>query len=249
MKYGSFLMVFLFCVQFAQAQKDKKTTQFGLHIRPVFPTRFIGEPELVLSQDGFNTTIKQSLGLSFGGIIRWEYTKFLGLESGINFTQRNFNLTMDVPDSNVSATNDLSFIAYDLPVNLLVFVQMTDNIFANASFGVAAAFKPTNVGVLTLPGGSHSFTHTGRLYSKATLEFNANFGVEWRTKKSGRFYLGGSGRLPFKPVFEMIAQYKYQGYKNTIRSGVDGSFLALDIKYFFPNISNKGTQFKEGPIR
>jgi hypothetical protein len=232
-----------------QSQKRRLGSYFGVQVRPVLPTRFIGESSLTLTQDGFSTTFDQSLGYSFGGIIRKEFTQLLGIESGINFTQRNYGIRMEIPDSNVFATNDMSFISYDIPINALVYIQLADRLFANASFGIATVFKPSNVGVLTLPGGSHSFTHTGRLYSKASLEFNANLGIEFRTKKSGYFYLGGSGRIPFKPVFELIAQYKYQGYKNTIREGVDGSFLAIDIKYFFPEIANRGEQFKEGPIK
>jgi hypothetical protein len=44
--------------------------------------------------------------------------------------------------------------------------------------------------------------------------------------------------VPFAPVFELIAQYKYEGYKNTVRGNIDGSFLSIDFKYFFPNINN-----------
>jgi hypothetical protein len=118
----------------------------------------------------------------------------------------------------------------------------------NASLGVALTYKPSNIGILTTPGGKHTFTHTGRVNSKFGFELNANVGFEYRTEKNGFFYIGGSGRVPFKPIFDMIAQYKYDGIKTTLFGEVDGSFLSIDIKYFFPNINNKGLQFKPGPI-
>jgi hypothetical protein len=217
-------------------------------VRPVFPTRFIGEPETILTNNEFSTTISQKMGYSFGGTVRAGLTKLIAFETGINFTQRHFDISMSVADSNVFATNELTFIEYDIPLNGLVYVQMAEKVYMNASLGLALRFKPTDVGVRTLPGGSFDFFHTGMVTSKTGFDLNVNVGFEYRTEKSGFFYIGGSGRVPFAPVFEMIALYKYQGYKNTVIGDIDGSFLAIDIKYFFPNISNKGNGFKDGPI-
>lgn len=245
-----FLLILTFnsISQTANRKKEKFPSYFGIQVRPVFPTRFIGESSASFSQDGFATTISQKVGYSFGGTVRAGLTKLIALETGINFTQRNFDIEMSVADSNVFATNDLSFIQYDIPLNALIYVQLSEKFFMNASLGVALNFKPTDVGVLTLPGGSFSFTHTGRVNSLATVDLNANFGFEYRTEKSGFFYIGGSARVPFSPLFTLVSQYKYQGYKTTIYGDVDGSFLSIDFKYFFPNISKKGPQFQRGPI-
>jgi hypothetical protein len=188
------------------------------------------------------------MGYSFGGTVRAGLTKLLAFETGINFTQRQYGISMSVADSNVFATNDLTFISYDVPLNGLVYVQLSEKFYMNASMGAALMFKPTSVGILTLPGGKYSFTHTGVVSSKGAIDFNANVGFEYRTEKSGFFYLGGSARIPFQPVFDMVAQYKYDGYKNTVYGSVDGTFLAIDFKYFFPNIQNRGIQFQDGPI-
>jgi hypothetical protein len=217
-------------------------------VRTLFPTQFIGQSTLTLSQNEFSTTIEQRLGYSFGGTIRAGLTKLLALETGINYTQREFNISMDVPDSSIYAENHLTFISYDIPINGLVYIQMGRQIFMNASLGLALTFKPTNVGILTKPGGSNLFYHTGFVNRKAGFDINANIGFEYRTKKSGFFYIGGSGRVPLAPLFQMIAQYKYQGYKNTVKGNVDGSYLSIDVKYFFPNIRNRGVQFTQGPI-
>lgn len=229
-------------------KKEKFPSYFGFQFRPVFPTRFIGEPETVMNNMEFSTTLSQKMGYSFGGTVRAGLTKLIAFETGINYTQRHFNVSMSVADSNVFATNDLTFITYDIPLNGLVYVQLSEQFFMNASLGVAVTYKPTDVGILTLPGGSYSFTHTGRVGSKATFDLNANFGFEFRTENSGFFYIGGSGRVPFSPLFTVIAQYKYQGYKNTVSAEVDGSYLALDFKYFFPNKQKRGTQWQRGPI-
>lgn len=234
--------------QTTKRKKERFPSYFGIQVRPVFPTRFIGESSASFLKDGFSTTISQKVGYSFGGTVRAGITKLIAFETGINFTQRNFNIDMSIADSNVFATNDLSFIQYDIPLNALIYVQLSEKFFMNASLGVALNFKPSDVGVLTLPGGSFSFTHTGRVNSLATVDLNANFGFEYRTEKSGFFYIGGSARVPFSPLFTLVSQYKYDGYKTTIYGDVDGSFLSVDFKYFFPNISKKGPQFQRGPI-
>lgn len=242
------ILTFVSIGQTTSRKKERFPSYFGIQVRPVFPTRFIGESSSTFSQDGFSTTISQKLGYSFGGTVRAGLTKLIAFETGINFTQRNFDIEMSVADSNVYATNDISFIQYDIPLNALIYVQLSEQFFMNASLGVALNFKPTDVGVLTLPGGSFSFTHTGRVNSFATVDLNANFGFEYRTEKSGFFYIGGSARVPFSPLFTLVSQYKYEGYKTTIYGDVDGSFLSVDFKYFFPNISKKGPQFQRGPI-
>lgn len=246
------LLLVVICTQVSFAQRSNRRERvpsyFGLQVRPVFPTRFIGEPTLDLVQDNFSTQINQKIGFSFGGTVRAGLTKLLALETGINYTQRQFEVNMSVPDSGVSASNDLTFITYDIPINGLVYIQLSERFYMNASLGILLAFKPSNVGILTTPGGKHTFTHTGKINGRTGFDLNANIGFEYRTEKSGFFYIGGSGRVPFKPLFEMIAQYKYDGITNTQYGEVDGSFLSIDFKYFFPNINNKGPQFQLGPI-
>jgi hypothetical protein len=229
-------------------KKERFPSYFGLQVRPVFPTDYIGKPNLDLKNKEFSTTISQKTGYSFGATVRSGLTKLIALETGMNFTERKYDLTMSVADSGVYAENNLSFIAYDIPLNALFYVPLSKKFYMNASLGAALVFKPSSIGILTLPGGKNTFTHEGVISSKGAIDFNANVGFEYRTEKSGFFYLGGSARVPFQPLFHLVAQYKYDGYKNTVIGTIDGTFLAIDVKYFFPNIQNRGIQFQKGPI-
>lgn len=233
----------------AQVKKEKVPSYFGFQVRPIFPTRFIGDPVLELNKDGYYTKLSQKLGYSFGGTVRAGITKLIALETGINFNERHFDLEMSYADSNSYATDDLTFIEYDIPINGLVYIRLADQWYMNASLGVAMTFKPTDVRVVNKPGGYHYYSHIGLVDRKTGFALNANVGFELRTKKSGFFYIGGSGRVPFTPLFNLIADYSYQS-ANEIRviGEVDGSFLSIDFKYFFPNIKNKGQQFQDGPI-
>jgi len=250
-----YLLIFLFSIlpgyffsQIKPPKKERFPSYFGLQVRPILPTRFIGEPELTLTRNEYSTTISQRAGYSFGGTVRAGLTKLLAFESGINFIQRNYDISMSVADSNVHATNDLTFVCYDVPLNGLVYIRLGEQFYMNTSLGVSLTYKPSNVGILTLPGGSDRFVHTGYVGMKAAMDINVNIGFEFRTEKSGFFYLGGSGKVPFKPLFQLYTEYESGAHSNKINAPIDGTFLAIDFKYFFPNISNKGPQFQEGPI-
>ena len=228
--------------------KEKYPTYFGIQIRPVLPTQFIGKPSQTLQNENYKTTINQLTGYSFGGTVRAGFTNTLAFETGIHFIQRNYHVSMAVTDSNVYAKNDLSFIAYDIPLNLLMYVQMSEKIYMNGSLGIVCSYKPTNIGILTKPGSYYSFTHTGWVKHKTGFGLNANLGIEFRSKKCGFFYLGGSAFIPFSPVFYLTSEYKYQGFSNIVEGSVDGSYLTFDFKYFFPNTRVKENSFLNGPI-
>ncbi|MBL1278643.1 MAG: hypothetical protein COA33_000080 [Fluviicola sp.] len=254
------VLIFLFALVTLSASsqikhKAKLPSYFGIRISPIFPTQFIGEKTLSMQQpanDPFkiSTTITQTMGYSFGGTVRAGLTKLLAIETGLNFTKRNFDLTMELPDSSIRASNTLEFIQYDLPVNALFYIQLSKKWYMDASLGLAGTFSPTHVGVVTVPQKKQEFRHTGIVQSKFGLDLNANLGFEFRTEKKGFFYLGGSARVPFKPLFNMYLEYNYTGstVNKVLKGEVDGSYLAIELKYFFPIIKNKGVQFNDGPI-
>lgn len=249
MKIGLYIFLLLLSLPtFGQEKTDKLPTYFGLQIRPVFPTKFIGDPVTSMSGDGFETSMSQRLGFGLGGTVRANVTKLIAIESGINYTQRYFDLSVALPDSNVFGEQTMTFIEYDIPVNALIYIQLTDEVFMNASLGVAISYKPTDTRVQIQPGGKHYFALYGLRYNSVGFDLNANLGFEYRTRKSGFFYLGGSARVPFAPLFKYAAFYNYDANSNLLEGDVDGSFLTIDFKYFFPLIKNKGPQFLKGPI-
>jgi len=254
MKYlGLILLLLITSAAFSQKKKEKFPSYFGLQFRPVFPTRFIGEPILELNaptsdQVQYSAKLSQQMGYSFGATVRAGVTKLIAIETGINFTRRNFKVDYAIEDSSIMTSSDLGFINYDIPLNALFYIKLAEKWYMNASLGLNINFSPTDVSVGIKPSGNNEFRATGLVRRKFNFGMNANMGFEFRTKKSGFFYLGGSGSVPFSPLFDIFLQYKNQGYTSSRYEPVDGSFLAIDVKYFFPTIKNKGKQFKPGPI-
>ncbi len=253
------LLLFFFVISISTMgqikHKRKLPTYFGIEVSPLFPTSFIGEKSLLLTQpanDPFNlsASITQKMGFSIGGTIRTSFTKFIALETGINYTKRNFDVTMALPDSGIAANTSLGFIQYSLPINALFYIKLDEKWYMDASLGFGVNFSPTSIGKVLKPQNRHVFTNLGYIKQKIGFDMNANLGFEFRTDKKGFFYLGGSARIPLQPLFRYYMQYEYNtsALVKVLEGDVDGSFLAIQFKYFFPNIKNKGTQFNKGPI-
>lgn len=246
------LLIFLLCSSsiygIAQLGDERKVpSYFGIYAKMVLPNSAIGNSPVTISKNGFTSTITPEIGYSFGATVRAGITKLIAFETGINFTQRNSSIQMELQDSAISSSNTMGFIQYDIPLNALIYIQLSKEWYANASIGLAVGFKPTNVGIVNYPGGLHTFTHTGYVKNKIGFDINGNFGVEYRTKKSGIFNVGGSVRIPLQPLFEFIAVYSNQSYRTGGVADISGSYLTVDLKYFLP-LKRGNSTVKKGPI-
>lgn len=229
----TFWAFFFFAQTRAQLGDNKFPSYFGIQVKTLFTSSFIANPNTTLEKDGLSATLHQNIGYSFGATVRAGLTEFISLETGINYTQRFFDIQGSLADSNVFITNQMGFVQYDVPINGLIYIKLTKKWYANASLGIAAGFKPTSIATTNNLNGSQFFYNTGVVKNKFSLDINGNFGFEYRTKKAGVFYLGTSVRLPLKPLFVYVATYKNQGYKVTQYGDVAGGYLSVDFKYFF----------------
>jgi hypothetical protein len=61
----------------------------------------------------------------------------------------------------------------------------------------------------------------------------ANLGWEWRTVKSGYFYIGASFHAPFS--YEYVTRIRYEEGQVTeeFYNTLSGSYLTIDFRYFF----------------
>lgn len=256
-----FLRMLLFSLVIASAspvraqyekKKDRFPSYFGLNIAPVFPNNFIGSrtAEFRDSSNTMTTTFDQQTGLSFGASVRIGLTRTISLETGIYQIRRNFNTKVSVPDSNVNVSGKLSFVSYDIPLNALFYVQLSEKWYMNAALGISISHYPSDVRNFIYTGGPIYLQMEGRRVERTHFSTNAGVGFEFRTKKSGTFYLGGSGKIPFRPIMLGVGFLKRTGTSNQLLSfgRVNGSFFSVDLRYYIPTTGKKGKQFENGPI-
>lgn len=252
-----FILFCLILVNFSSSfcqlgeKKELYPIHFGIQSRVVLPSDFLGPTTTLLANEGFKSSLTQTTGFSYGALIRADYTENITVECGINYIQRQFNAKMSYSDSveNVSDTNKLTFINYELPITGIVKIQLAKNIFSLVGLGPSFTYKPTNVALIDLPGGKHTFYHSGSI-RKFGIDLNAQAGFELRTKKNGFFYIGGGVKVPTSYLFNWGGKYAQQGSSESLIDfqKTNGAFLSIDLRYYLPNIRNSGMQFKKGPV-
>ncbi|HLW30067.1 MAG TPA: outer membrane beta-barrel protein [Brumimicrobium sp.] len=234
----------------AQSYRPKPENFFGLQFKPLIPFGLVGDKPFTLSSGNFESIISPVFGYTYGGVVRIGLTELLAIETGLNYTRRNFRADHSVADSNVVGEDYLGFVSFDIPVNFLVYIKLGKNMYMNVAGGASANYNASNVRSFINPGGGKDlFIFEGKRLAFFDFNANADIGFEYRTEKSGTFYLGMSARIPFTPNFQVAAAYQYDTHKLVDVGFVDGATFALNLKYFFfNNRIKKGPQFEGGPI-
>lgn len=196
----------------------------GFQYRPIFPNTFISKnPEPILVNN-FGVKVAQKNGYSAGMLIRRGFTKQFSLEAGINYTKRNFDLTLT--DTGFNSTSDFMIIGYEIPVQGIIFLRLADKLYAGTTLGVSMDMYPSNV-------ATHDEYFRHYSVRNGVFQFGAlaNLGAEYRTEKSGYFYIGASYHLPF--TYFYLTSVQYQPTKDIGRVKLAGSYFSLDFRYYF----------------
>ena len=247
----NFLILFIFVFAFTgKSYSQAHVLAFGLQYKPIIPTNIFGAGKLYAESESgnFNTLTKQKYGNVLGGIIRVGFTRHLSLETGINYVMRSYSTTFNVPDSNVSVTNDFRVVSYQIPISLLVYIKLSDMFHMNVALGTSAAIFPSNIATLTTTdqNSKMSFQTEGLRSGWFQGTFDANIGFELRTKKIGYFYLGASYQLPYKSIMYMAFEYEHSGNtQELLYSNLNGAYLTVDVRYFFAENPEKKKKWEE----
>ncbi|MGB1104782.1 MAG: hypothetical protein ACPG21_14320 [Crocinitomicaceae bacterium] len=225
------LLQLLLFAAFAYGQKN--VTTFGIQYKPIIPNRIIGTFEQDFSVDQFEAGIKQRIGNTFGMVIRRGITDMISFETGLVFTQRNYGLNFALPDSGLSDNGKVRMIAYEIPIQGMVYIRLGDQLYMNTSAGASFNYFPSDVRIEFSQGFQEYFLHEGARLNRVQGAMLANIGFEYRTKDQGYFYLGGSFNLPFAPIYTFALSYENPPDKILSIDNIRGSYLTLDLRYYF----------------
>ena len=120
------VVIFIFTSLLSFSQSNRVPSYFGFQYQSVIPNNLIGQTSLSITNESFSSSIQQRLGYSMGATVRFGITDLIAFETGINFTKRNFDITMELPDSNLVVSDQPSFIEYSIPLNCLIYIKMYD---------------------------------------------------------------------------------------------------------------------------
>lgn len=196
----------------------------GFQYKPIFPSTFLSSDSKTLIQNNIAFTIAPKMGFSAGMVLRRGFKKGLSFETGINYTKRNFDLS--ITDTTFTGNSDFTIIAYEIPFQGLIFLRLADKLYMNSALGLSVDMYPTNISTR-----AEYFRHFSRRHGVFQFAALANLGFEYRTKKSGYFYFGASYHLPFSWFYESAIMY--EPVTEIGRMKLSGTFLTLDLRYYF----------------
>lgn len=208
---------------------QEKLNAFGIQLKPIIPLQLLDAGTQIKSQNNIEYINDPKLGMSFGMVIRMGFTKSLSLETGINMLRRNYDLTINDLDSNFTSNSSFRITNYEIPVLGLVYVQLNRNMFMNVAGGVSFDMYPT-----PLFTGDDNYSNSIGRTSWLQTSLLANVGWEYRTEESGYFYFGASFHRPFKQIMTQIITYKAFHRNEKVGFDLNGNYLTLDLRYFFP---------------
>jgi len=229
MRIITFLILFLLGnVSIAQ----KGLTSFGLQFKPIVPVSYFNAGPVNLNDSIVNIEIKQKLGYSMGMIIRHNITNLISFETGINYVRRNYSIGAKSKVNTLDDQLDFGFVNYEIPLQALVYVQLSKNLYMNVSSGIGLNAYPSHVISLGENLLLEQLSLRGRIIG---LSYLANIGFEYRTEEKGNFYLGASLVTPLSPLTETQIKYEYQNANfSEFTTFLNGNYITIDLRYFFP---------------
>ncbi|MCB0756139.1 MAG: outer membrane beta-barrel protein [Flavobacteriales bacterium] len=253
------VLLLSYLTSFGQDEKFPQTITAGAEFRPIFPAAFLNTGEQSVSNNSFSVNLAPKFGFSAGMTVRYGFHKRFALETGINYIQRSYNLSIkrdsvapfgvNPASPAFNSKTDFTIIGYEHPIKLLFFVQLAEKFYMNAAGGLQLTFFPSDI--FTTNEESNTNGQYFRHYS-TRLGFDGkpgndgfihgggilNLGMEYRTEKAGYFYLGGTYHVPFANIYRSRFEYTDENNPTPASEQVqqiylNGSYLTFDIRYFF----------------
>ena len=225
-----FLVILFLFSQELYAQKN--VTTFGIVMKPIFSSKYFRTGPKDFSNKDINLNLSQQSGFSAGGVVRWGLTNSLSLETGINFVKRNYKIK--ITDSLFSGVSDFKIIGYEIPIQTLVFIQLSKDVWMNAALGPTIDIFPSDV---RTEGDYYAHVSQRSNYSGFNLGILANLGWEWRTKKSGYIYMGACYHRSFNDIYRTGIGYiidpKASSPYAQVNTNLSGDYLTFDLRYYF----------------
>ena len=214
-------------------------TTVGIQYKPIIPSVFFRKDGFESKTDTISLSIQPKNGSSFGMVVRRGISENFSVESGINMVTRNYTINASAKDTNLNFQDQVKWIAYEIPVQLLVFIRLGEKTYLNAAGGIALNFFPTDI-----KSENADFYLRTRRHHWWSQNLIGNLGFEYRTESSGYFYIGASYLQPFTYMATTQVNYLNTNPMNTVKDQLRGNYLTLDLRYFFHEDPNKATRKK-----
>jgi hypothetical protein len=227
---GKIIFILFFYFAFNAKSQNSKTT-FGIQYKPIIPAAYFNAANLSISSASYNFNLKPKYSNSFGMVIRRQINRTFSVESGLNYTQRNFKLSITNSAINLSDFTTFGMRSYELPLQLLTYVRASENWYLNIAFGISHNVLASDI----FSYGEESENYFQKTYRKngGYSALLANVGMEYRTESKGYYYFGTSLHRTWKAIGRVFPEYDYFNKDKEFSLDLLGNFVTLDFRYFF----------------
>jgi len=232
---GNIIFIFFFYFTFNSKAQNSKTT-FGLQYKPIIPAAYFNAADLSKSSASYNFNLNLKYSNSFGMVIRHQINKTFSIESGLNYTQRNFKLSITNSTINLADFTAFGMRSYEFPIQLLTYVRASENWYLNIAFGISHNVLASDIFSYGEEKNNFFFQNTYRR-SGGYRALLANLGMEYRTESKGYYYVGASLHKPWEKIGRIYPEYddKTNIFNEDKEFYLDmlSNFITIDFRYFF----------------
>ncbi|MFM8433592.1 MAG: hypothetical protein ACKOA1_12410 [Bacteroidota bacterium] len=230
-----FLFFSLSMLKATESIAQARVTTVGLCYKPIFPVDFLRTGPVSIKKENVQLTTGLNKGFSGGMVIRRGFSDLLAGEAGIQYIRRDYDFS--IIDSNVRIDRSFRTIGYEIPVSAMVFVQLAEKLFMNASLGTGIDAFASSVRT-----SESTFEQIAKKRYVVQPIISANLGWEYRTTGSGTIYLGATFHRPINSIYNNGVNYRNNGKDVVLVQELSGSYITADLRYYFhedPDVKRK----------
>ena len=231
------LVIILFCFVFSAKPQNNRTT-FGLQYKPIIPSTYFNSSHLDENTANYTFGLTPKYSNSFGMVLRHKINKTFSIESGLNYTQRNYKLTIINNTQNINDFTSFGVRSYELPIQFLTYVRASEFWYLNVAFGISHNVLASDI----FSYGEKTKSYFQNTYRKSGgyRALLANIGMEYRTEGKGCYYIGASLHRPWAEISRIYPEYdddlnifNDEDFDDKFFLEIPGNFITIDFRYFF----------------
>lgn len=198
------------------------------------------DPVTTVGEAPLSGELELTGGFAFGMLVRTGLTRSISLETGINQIQRRFDFRIRNDTAGYTGGEALRWVGYEIPVVALVYVRLGERTWMNNAIGMSLDMYPSDATRDIIDGRGYLFRSN---WAQAGVV--GNLGFEYRTQKSGYFYLGATFHRPFGAMaVAELSWFDASAYPHPVRADLNGAYLTVDLRYFFHERPDKARVFR-----
>ncbi len=229
------LLIIFFFTLTQDSFSQKGMTTVGIQIKPIIPFSTLTKDELINDADDVHFETSVHSGFTAGLVVRHNFTNLIAFETGINYCKRKYSLR--ITDADLVSQSYFRIISYEIPAMLMVYAQLGEKIYINGSLGPTMDMFASDIETFDT-----IYRHVAFRQHVFQPALAANAGCEYRTEKSGTFYLGASFQRPFSYIYLSKVGYYGNNKQVIVENELSGAYITIDLRYYFPVTKPKNLQ-------